>query len=93
MHPVRFEECNLELGAPEDWDSSKDGECKGLPVFADGEQTVSYWELSWKERIKVLFFGHVWLSVRSGRSSPPVWISADRTIFVDTQTEEGDLKI
>jgi hypothetical protein len=32
-----------------------------LPVFSDGEQMVSCWELSWVERLKLLFTGKLWL--------------------------------
>ena len=37
---------------------------------------------TWEERIKALLFGRVWLSVLSGRTQPPVWLSCCKTIFL-----------
>ena len=32
-----------------------------LPAYTDREQTISCWQLTWSERIKVLLFGRLWL--------------------------------
>ncbi len=56
-------------------------ECGPLPVYCDGEQCISLWQLSWRERISALIHGRVWLQVLSGETQPPVALSAQRTIF------------
>jgi hypothetical protein len=32
-----------------------------LPAYTDGRETISCWKLTFKERIKVLIFGKLWL--------------------------------
>ena len=32
-----------------------------LPAYTDEKQTISCWQLSWRERIRVLLFGRLWL--------------------------------
>jgi len=32
-----------------------------LPAYTDEEQTISLWELTWRERLRVLFRGRLWL--------------------------------
>lgn len=53
-----------------------------LPVFTDEVQCVSCWKCSFLDRLKILFTGRVWASVRSGSTQPPMWIAADYP-FVD----------
>lgn len=77
MKPVEFKEQNKNLLKPS---SMTDEECGSLPVFSDGELCVSCWSLSIKERIKMLFTGVLWLGVYSGKSQPPVWITADKPL-------------
>lgn len=72
MKPIRFKEANCTLIG--------DG-CDDLPTFTDGEQSLSLWGMTWKERLLVLLYGRVWLPVRSGETQPPVWISASKTVF------------
>ena len=72
MIPMDFKEKNCML-TKED--------CLPLPVYANGEQIVSCWKMSWKERIKALFYGKVWLSVMGEKTHPPVWLMCDKTVF------------
>lgn len=81
MVPVQFKEANKNLLKPE---GMTDAECSSLWVYTDGKQCISCWKLSWKQRIKALLFGKVWLSVLSGGTQPPVWLDCDKTVF-----EEG----
>lgn len=74
MIPVKFPEANRELT----------GSHRSLWVYTDGKQCISCWKLSWKQRLKALLFGKVWLSVLSGGTQPPVWLDCDKTVF-----EEG----
>lgn len=32
-----------------------------LPAYVDERETVSLWQLTWRERLRVLFTGQLWL--------------------------------
>ncbi len=81
LKPKKFNEATKCLKPPTQWDEKKDGKCGNLWVFNDGKQSISCWKLSFWQRIKVLFFGRIWLSVFSGMSQPPVWLSCFKTVF------------
>ena len=49
-----------------------------VPVFSDGEVCIPSWSLSWRERLRVLLTGRVWLGVLWGTTQPPVWLSTER---------------
>jgi len=55
-----------------------------LPVWTDGEQCVSCWQMSWRERISALLFGRVWLALLSGKTQPPAWLGVQRTYLKET---------
>jgi len=78
MEPRAFEQANKNLLKPE---GMTDEECGSLPVFTDGKQCVSLWQMTWRERLSTLFFGRVWLIVWSGQTQPPVSLMAEREIF------------
>ena len=59
--PATFREMNTSLGA---W------------TEPGGHQTVSCWRMTWRERLRVLLTGRVWLHVW-GRQ-PPVFVSGER---------------
>ncbi len=67
MKPVGFKEQNVVLIA--------DG-CEGLPAHKGENEIISCWKGTISERVKFLFTGTVWFSVK-GRTQPPVWIGAD----------------
>lgn len=79
MKPIKFEQANKNLLKPE---NMTDEECSSLWVYNDGMPCVSCWRLTWKERLKALFFGRVWLAVLSRESQLPVWLFCDKTVFV-----------
>jgi hypothetical protein len=85
MEPREFKEANKNLLKPEGMTE----ECGSLPVFTDGKQCISLWQMTWRERLSALFFGRIWLSVYSGQTQPPVWLSAERQVFKDVK-EEGN---
>jgi hypothetical protein len=60
------------LGAPKDWDEAK-GTCEGLPIIDAHSHMYSHWEMTFKERLKVLFGGKICLIV-TGAGHPPVAI-------------------
>lgn len=78
MEPIKFKEANKCLAKPQ---TMTDEQCSSLWTYSDGEQSISCWKMSWKERIKALVFGKVWLGVVSGNSQPPVWVDCNKTIF------------
>jgi len=82
MEPKNFEQANKKLGPP--MGMTKE-ECGDLPVFTDGQQCISLWQMTWRERLSALFFGKIWLSVYSGQTQPPVWLSAEREIFTEVE--------
>lgn len=88
MNPVKFTEANKNLLKPS---SMTDEECASLWVFTDGGQCVSRWQLTWLDRLRILWYGHVWLSVHSGATQPPVRLDSERTVFqtLEEQTREG----
>ena len=78
MKPIEFKQQTKILLKPQ---SLTDEECSSLPVYSDGEQCVSLWKMSLKERLKALFFGRAWLYVLSGDTQPPVWIGCAYSVF------------
>ena len=78
MKPIKFKEVNCNLEKPQ---NMTDEECLSLAVYTDGEQCISCWKMSFKQRISALIHGKVWLSVLSGQTQPPVWLDCTKTIF------------
>lgn len=61
MKPVKFKESNVVF-------AENQPEYTALPALKIDSPTgevISCWKLSFKERIKVLLFGNVWLSLMS----------------------------
>jgi hypothetical protein len=78
LKPTKFKEANKDLLKPQ---GMTDEQCGSLPVFTDGNQCISHWQLTWKERFQVLFFGKIWLGVISGQTQPPVWVDSNKNVF------------
>jgi hypothetical protein len=78
VEPRTFKQANKDLLKPQGW---TDEECGSLPVFTDGKVCISLWQMTWRERIKALLFGKVWLFVHSGQTQPPVALMAEQEIF------------
>lgn len=74
MQPVKFPEANRELSRP---DGTTAEECKSLFVWTNDKHCLSLWKPTWKERLKLLFKGEIWLWVWSGNTQPPVCLSVD----------------
>lgn len=58
-----------------------DKECASLHVWSDGNQCVSCWKPTFKERLNILFGGKVWLGVLSGKTQPPVFVSGEQIFY------------
>lgn len=67
MTPENFPEANHTLGAPRGMDN-----CVPLHVHTDGKVCISRWKMGWRDRLRVLFTGRVWLWVFYGSTQPPV---------------------
>lgn len=80
MIPTAFPEQNKTLTKPQ---GMTDEECGSLPVYNDGEQSVSCWRMSWRERLSALWHGKVWLQVYAGQTQPPVSLTAASSIFTE----------
>ena len=74
MKPIDFPASNKLLGKP---DSMTDDECSSLHVYADGRQCISCWQGNWKDRLRFLLTGKLWLWVVSGHTQPPVAVTTE----------------
>ena len=54
MENIKFKECNVEIAKDQE-------EYNTLYAYMDSEVTVSRYKLSFKERLKILFSGELWL--------------------------------
>ena len=84
MNPISFEYANRELQPPLNYTTQAAKEIVPLPVWSDGEQCISLWQMTWRERLSALIFGRVWLQVLSGQTQPPVALTAAQTIFEES---------
>ena len=75
MKPIDFSQSTKVLQRPS---TMTDKECASLHVWSDGNQCVSCWKPTFKERLNILFGGKVWLGVLSGKTQPPVFVSGTR---------------
>ncbi len=75
MYPVSFDGQNGVLGKP---GNMSDDECAPLPVFRDGQQSVSCWQLTSAEMEQLNKTRRIYLSVLAGPSQPPVMLSTER---------------
>lgn len=69
--PVQFAEANLVLTPPPGEEES----VVQLPVLRDNGVIVSCWRPSEAELAEIMRTGRIWLSVWSGASSPPVYVT------------------
>lgn len=83
MKPTHFPEANRTL-VDNGYRSESVTDIETLFVWTDGEQCVSCWKMSWRERISALLFGKVFISVLSGSNQPPIAADATRTVFKAT---------
>ena len=82
MRPITFKFQNKTLLKPPGMEA-----CGSLPVFTDGKRCVSCWRLGFRERIKALFFGRVWLTVYGGVTQVPVAMYCGRKFLRRTKNK------
>ena len=88
MKPIEFKEQNRILSKP---DSMTEEECSSLPVFTNGNECISLWQLSEEELQKIQETKCIWLGVVSGITQPPVFLSVDSPFI--QQKNNGKWKI
>ena len=75
MKPIDFEHRNIIF-------AENQPEYMALPALkldTKGGEVISCWEMSFKERLKVLFTGKVWMSLMmSGKPLTPSFLSVNR---------------
>lgn len=71
--PIHFKQANtVWKGWPKD---EQREEVLDLPAFKKDSLTISAWKMTWRERLKALFSGVLWLHVHG--QHPPVYVSSD----------------
>lgn len=74
MKPINFKQQNIYLTKPV---NMTEAECGNLPSYNDGTDTISLWNGNFKERLKFLFTGQIWMGVHSGKTQPPVYLTLE----------------
>lgn len=72
MKPIQFPEAIKDLQPSGKKYSENVVGVMPLPIWTDGEQCVSLWQLSIVERLAVLWNGTIWVQVLSGNTQPPI---------------------
>ncbi len=75
MYPVRFPYVNGHVG--------------NIPVNRGYGVTLSVWRMTWRERLKVLWFGEIRVMVK-GDTMPPTLITSDRKFRVEGYTPQAE---
>ena len=70
MQPVDFQERNRILLAPEGMEN-----CIPLPVYSNGEFSLSVWQFTASEIAEINRTGRMYLAVYFGDTQPPVWLT------------------
>ena len=78
MNPIDFPEKTITLSKP---DTMTDEECSSLHIHRRDGMCISKWKGTWRERFAFFFYGHVWLSVWSGQTQPPVCVWASKEML------------
>ena len=79
MKPIEFPEQTKVLRKP---DNMTDEKCISLPVFCNGEECISKWELNEADKKHIAEKGYIWLRVWGGQTQPPFCVEARETVFV-----------
>ncbi len=79
MKPVNFKRSNKTLQPSGAKYSANVTGVEPLHIFTDGEQCVSCWRMTWKERLNALIFGKVWVATLTGQTQPPLFVEAAKT--------------
>lgn len=77
MRPEVFPEATGTLSGGPAVLFATDQDVKDLPVYRGGGQVISCWRLAWRERLRLLFTGKVWLRIL-GSNHAPVSVETER---------------
>ena len=86
MKPVTFPEVNCTYAEDQP-------EYLPLPVYRDAEGgTISCWQLSWREKLKILFTGKLWIDIHTFNSPlQPIRPYVDKEMFLPKEEEAHEL--
>ena len=73
MKPINFKHSNKTLQPSGAVYSENVAGVEPLHIFTDGEQCVSCWRMTWRERFSALIFGRVWVAALTGHTQPPIF--------------------
>jgi hypothetical protein len=84
MRPIEFAEKNCVYAK----DQAQYG---NLPAYRTSDGVViSCWALTWRERIKLLFTGHLWCMVKTfNQPLQPMLLQTDKLFVESEKTEAG----
>lgn len=85
MIPIDHKFASTTLNAP----AGEEERILPLRVYSDGQQCISCWKMTWRERLSALFFGRVWLAVLGGQTQPPVWLWATREALKENNGQDN----
>lgn len=71
MEPKRFKESNITFTKP-----GSMPDCSDLPAYRNKNQIISCWKASWRDRLKILFRGEIWIGI-VGQAQPPMWTDSN----------------
>lgn len=78
MTPIPFEKQNKVLTPT----ATNDGrDLQNISVLTDGQQCLSCWQMTWRERLAALLHGRLWLGVHSGATQPAIWMEVKRDVL------------
>ncbi len=84
-----FPECNTKLA-----NNPPPAQAPFFPgkFYSDGANSVYCFKASWIERLSILFFGRIWLTLRLGKDiAPPMQLQGKKTIFEKLTKPESPL--
>lgn len=77
MKPSSFYEANGTLSGGPAASYGTDDDVIDLPVHRADGQIISCWRLSWRDRLRALIGGRVWLHVLARTTHPPVLVATE----------------
>ncbi len=82
MKPASFPESNGTLSGGPAASYGTEDDVSDLPVHRADGQIISCWRLSWRDRLRLLFGGRVWLHVLARQTHAPVKVAAESPFIV-----------
>jgi hypothetical protein len=91
MKPSSFPESNGTLGGGPAARYGTEDDVGDLPVHCGSGQIISCWRLSWRERVRLLVSGRIWLHVLAERTHAPVLLATESPFEPPTITKAGQV--